>query len=167
MNLPNIDVSEINNIENAGEIHLIYQSAYRLEADLIGVDTFPPLERTSSDIASSKNEFYAAVQSTSFLGIVEIESSEYSKKSALIASLAVLPNWSRKGIGELLIQFVLEKLRAVGVTTAINNLPAIALYEKLGFVRTGVFETPEGIQMIEMDISESRLTRHPELPRNL
>ena len=150
MNLSHFAISRVNTLENSAQIYQIYQSAYRLEADLIGVETFPPLERSVSDISSCENEFYAAIQNNSYLGIVEIEPQTVTDQPAVIASLAVSPNWARQGVGKLLVSFVLAEIKTVVVTTAEKNLPAIALYEQIKFIRTRTFETREGIQMVEM-----------------
>lgn len=140
----------ISNIECAEQIYSIYQSAYRIEADLIGVKSFPPLDRTAHEIYTSKNTFYAAMQNDICLGIIEIEESLNSEEPAIIASLAVSPFYSRQGVGELLVTFILERYSPVVVATADKNLPAINLYKKLGLTRTRDFITAEGIQMVEL-----------------
>ena len=143
-------ISMISNIECADCIHSIYQSAYRIEADLIGVVTFPPLDRTAYEIRTSENIFYAAMHNDIYLGIIEIEQSLNSQEPAIIASLAVSPAYSRQGVGQLLVKFILERHSPIVVGTAGKNLPAINLNEKLGFTRTRTFFTAEGIPMVEL-----------------
>ena len=148
MQRPHTSISIANKIKSADLIHSIFQSAYRVEADLIGVQSLPPLERIVSEIRASENTFYAAMQDDTCLGIMEIEK---SKETTVIVSLAVRPFHSRQGVGRLLVQFILEQNSSVVVTTAEKNLPAINLYEKLGFTKTNEFSTSEGIRMVELD----------------
>ena len=59
-----------------------------------------------------------------------------------IANIAVLPEYQRRGIGEALLQALIRCAREAGVRDLFlevreHNAPAIALYEKYGFQRTG------------------------------
>ena len=42
----------------AVQIHRIFQRAYKIEAELVGVEEFPPLQRTIEQIVDSTNQFY-------------------------------------------------------------------------------------------------------------
>ena len=57
-------------------------------------------------------------------------------------NVAVDPDFRRRGIAEMLILELVEQLRAAGsrcltLEVRASNLPAIALYDKLGFVQIG------------------------------
>jgi ribosomal protein S18 acetylase RimI-like enzyme len=57
-----------------------------------------------------------------------------------LGGVGVVPSRRGEGIGELLSRNLLERARALGATeivleVIVENLPAISLYEKLGFVR--------------------------------
>lgn len=57
-------------------------------------------------------------------------------------NLAVSPDHRREGIGEMLVNTLVEQLRQQGshillLEVRASNEPAIALYEKLGFVQVG------------------------------
>ena len=59
-----------------------------------------------------------------------------------IMNVAVDPEYRRKGIGRELIIALVDALKAQGVTIAllevrVSNLPAITLYESLGFTKVG------------------------------
>ena len=58
-----------------------------------------------------------------------------------VMNLAVSPSYRRQGIGQALIKELVEHLRQRGIIALllevrVSNTPAIALYEKLGFIRT-------------------------------
>lgn len=60
-----------------------------------------------------------------------------------IANIAVLPAWRRKGWGEALLRYLIdyareEKLSFLTLEVRRSNLPAQALYRKLGFEVVGV-----------------------------
>ncbi|MDW8326404.1 MAG: ribosomal protein S18-alanine N-acetyltransferase [Anaerolineales bacterium] len=59
-----------------------------------------------------------------------------------INTLAVHPAWRRRGIGERLLQALLDKASVLGALSAtlevrVNNLAAQSLYRKFGFVEVG------------------------------
>lgn len=60
-----------------------------------------------------------------------------------ILNVAVHPDWRRRGVGRWIVEEVLREARRRHVTRATlevrrHNLPAIVLYERLGFERVGV-----------------------------
>jgi ribosomal-protein-alanine N-acetyltransferase len=69
-----------------------------------------------------------------------------------INNLAVHPDWRRQGVARLLLDFVLQEATEAGACEATlevrrSNLPALKLYEGLGFavegVRPGYYSHPE------------------------
>ena len=59
-----------------------------------------------------------------------------------VLNLAVLPAVRRRGLGERLLRTALQEAEKTGINRALlevrtGNAPAIALYEKCGFVRVG------------------------------
>ncbi len=126
------------------------KSAYRKEAELLGVTAFPPLERKAEDVAICGNRFIACLLDRSVCGIVELEiARDDAGPVTTIASLAVDPAHFRAGIGRALVRFVVNQCAGrIHVATGANNLPAIRLYESLGFELAGRFETPDGVAMV-------------------
>ena len=64
-------------------------------------------------------------------------------KKGHIVSLAVLEKYRRRGIGTALMRAALDGLKSYGVKEVylevrVSNIPAIKLYEKLGFVKKKV-----------------------------
>ncbi|MGE0624192.1 MAG: GNAT family N-acetyltransferase [Pseudomonadales bacterium] len=137
------------------EIDRIFKSAYRLEADLLGVDLFPPLERNIEDLAVCGNAFFGCLRNDELCGVMEIETPERGN-TRVIASLAVAPSHFRLGIGKALVQHALSSFRTpILVSTGADNEPAIRLYQALGFRFTTRFTTPDGIAMVELATGRS------------
>jgi ribosomal protein S18 acetylase RimI-like enzyme len=60
------------------------------------------------------------------------------QRAQYISLLAVHPEWRRRGIGRTLLNFAEEQARALkrqwlGLTAAVQNTPAVSLYESVGF----------------------------------
>lgn len=91
-------------------LHRLQQRAYQVEADLIGVSDFPPLQQTPAQL----------------VGALTIE-------QETITRLVVAPDYFRQGIAKHLLRHALVKHRLHFVSTAAANLPAIALYQQFGF----------------------------------
>ena len=60
-----------------------------------------------------------------------------------ITNVAVFPEYRKQGIGNLLVQNMKEQARSASVETIflevrVSNIPAISLYEKMGFEKLGI-----------------------------
>ncbi len=60
-----------------------------------------------------------------------------------ITNVMVAPEYRRQGIGELMLRELMRRGREMGIRAfclevRLGNLPAIRLYEKLGFVQEGI-----------------------------
>lgn len=141
--------SKIDQSQFGQQIYELFQAAYRSEADLIGVQSFPPLERTPRDIERCTSHFYGLLSTSELTAVIETEAELGSDKNDIL-SLAVAPSSARQGFGKKLVQYVLASSTEVIVTTALKNQPAISLYQKLGFSIAREFNTPEKIVMVEL-----------------
>ncbi|WP_299771171.1 GNAT family N-acetyltransferase [uncultured Pseudoteredinibacter sp.] len=115
-------------------IHEVFQASYKIEAELIGADNFPPLSRSVQDIAHSSSMFYGYYADGEIAGVIELAQ---LNDQLDINSLVVSPEHFRKGIAGKLIEHALTQFsydEAV-VETATANKPAIQLYQKHGFVK--------------------------------
>lgn len=133
----------------ANQIHSVFQHAYKVEADLIGVVDFPPLARTAENIKNAHTEFYGFTEETCLAAVIEIKN---DGKCLDIHSLVVAPEFFRKGIADKLIGYVLQSshyLEAI-VETAVLNKPAINLYQKHGFVEFKRFTPSHGIEKLAL-----------------
>jgi ribosomal protein S18 acetylase RimI-like enzyme len=139
------------NDEVAHQVFTIFQSSYKIEAQLIGALDFPPLFRSAKDIENSKTLFYGFSENECLAAIIEIVIED---KQIKIHSLTVDPNYFRKGIANKLIRYVLEKFdfsEAI-VETALVNIPAINLYKKHGFVEFKRWTPSHGIEKLAMSL---------------
>ncbi len=135
----------------AARIHAVQAAAYRQEADLLGVAYFPPLDRTAEDIAASTDLYFGAVVGGELLGVISLE--RRSAEEAVISSLTVEPSVQRRGLGRALVAVAASHAHydRLWVSTGAKNLPALALYRRLGFEeqrrrRVGA----EGIEVVEL-----------------
>jgi ribosomal protein S18 acetylase RimI-like enzyme len=120
--------------EMAQRVHALQIAAYRLEADLLGVKHFPPLERSVEDVQSAAEELWGAWEGEELLGVIGLE--RFNAAEILISSLTVAPGHHRRGVGRALVLSVLDARGscAVAVSTGAKNDPALQLYKQLGFI---------------------------------
>jgi ribosomal protein S18 acetylase RimI-like enzyme len=118
----------------AQQIHAIRMAAYRQEAELLGLDRFPPLERGVDDILSSEEEFVGAFEGESLAGVLSVCPDEEGR-GVSISSLVVHPTFQGRGLGRALVETVIERHGAgeITVQTAAANTPALTLYSRFGF----------------------------------
>jgi ribosomal protein S18 acetylase RimI-like enzyme len=119
----------------ARDIHTVQQAAYLVEAKLLGVKRFPPLEVTPQDIQQSDDNCQGALVNGQLVGVISYESvGEEGDRN--ITSLVVLPQWHCQGIAKTLLARILSECSdsVITVTTGVKNEPAISLYSKFGFV---------------------------------
>lgn len=128
-------------------------ASYTVEARLIGVSSFPPLQRSVEEIRSASSSFFGCIHNDVLLGVAEIEPGD--RKFFNIASLGVQPDSFRRGVGTFLLVGILDHIpsRPITVSTASANTPAISLYEKQGFRTVKNWSTPCGISMITLSHS--------------
>ena len=133
--------------ETAKRIHAVFQKAYGIEAELIGLLHFPPLDRSIENIQNSGTIFFGVPQKAQLTAVIEISRQKYQLD---IDSLVVDPNHFRQGQARLLLTHVLNNLqwKSASVETALANKPAIALYQQLGFTMTDEWHTDEGIRKV-------------------
>lgn len=144
-------ITELDNSNEtiANQIHSVFQISYRVEAELIGVQDFPPLSRSVKNIINSKTIFLGLFEHHYLAAIIEIE---IIGKHLDIHSLTVDPEFFRKGFAEKLISYSLKSfdIKSATVETAVINEPAINLYAKHGFVEVKRWTPEHGIQKLAM-----------------
>lgn len=138
----------------AKEIRAVFQASYAVEAKLLKAVDFPPLKRELSAFITSVNHFYGYQIEGKLLAVLELKQND---NAAHIQSLVVLPAYFRKGIGRELVHHVLQNHddSLCTVETGLANLPAIALYESFGFVKTREWDTDHGVRKIAFALKRS------------
>ena len=118
----------------AQQIHAIRMAAYTQEAKLLGVAHFSPLERGVDDILASTEEFIGAFENETLSGVLSMCADEEGK-GVNISSLVVHPHHQRRGLGQALVRAATDRHPTLELTvqTAAANVPALALYARLGF----------------------------------
>lgn len=92
---------------------------------------------------SGSDSFLVAIEENKIVGYV---SALVHGKDAHIASIAVLEDYRRRGIGralvsELLKSLRLRRIRTVSLEVRKSNAPAVRFYEILGFERIGLIQS--------------------------
>ncbi|WP_462154281.1 GNAT family N-acetyltransferase [Pseudoalteromonas piscicida] len=146
-------IQKLNNrdVSMAREIFNVFQRSYKVEAEFIGASYFPPLSRTIEDICGATSHFYGYFENQNLAAVIEIVIFE---KTLEIDSLTVNPSYFRKGIAGKLLHFALTEFDAakVIVETATANAPAIALYQKYGFVEYKRWLPGHGIEKVALAV---------------
>ncbi len=129
-------------------IYDVFQISYPVEAALIGVDDFPPLQRTVKDIQGSHTSFYGFWVGENLAGVVEVLQNGSITE---IWSLVVVPIFFRQGIASSLLQFAIQLFPSeIGVVeTGAANSPAIRLYRKFGFEEEKRWKMEIGIEKVK------------------
>lgn len=142
----------------AERIHVIQMAAYSQEAKLLGAISFPPLQRTIADIERSGGRFLGAYLDGTLVGVIALES-DSSSAGMDISSLVVLPAFQRRGVARALLSSVVGDFssRALTVSTALQNAPALALYAQFGFVEVG----RRLVGSEELPVAQFRRPAHP------
>ncbi len=129
----------------------LFRRSYRVEADILGLDDFPPLRRSVEDFQVCGHEFVGAFADDQLAAAVELS---WTTPSCLsLDSLVVDPDFFRRGLARSLIQEVLaaKAWEKVVVETAVGNEPAINLYSSLGFRETNRFWVTKTIEKVAFE----------------
>ncbi len=136
--------------EVAAQIHRIWRASYREEARLLEIGDFPPLRRTVEAIQQAASRFFGLSVEGTLAAVVEVDA---DSEPLDLSALVVRPDFFRRGLATGLLRQLLEEEfpgRAVSVTTGAANVPAIRLYEKLGFRIVERWDHREGIAMVTL-----------------
>ncbi|MBB6638460.1 GNAT family N-acetyltransferase [Cohnella thailandensis] len=153
MRIERLQLSDRNAAE---ELWSLQHSAYRIEAQLIGVTDLPPLHDTIDMLRGSSDVVFGARdESNELVGAVAVEEGEHENT---ISKLMVHPNAFRRGVGSRLLKHALAAYpeeKTWLLTAEIRNKPAIALYEKAGFRAIDTLKPREDITLLLMRLEES------------
>ena len=124
----------------------IQHAAYRIEADLMGFDGIPPLHESVLDLPLHDLDWTGTWDDGVLVGFI---ARRETPSECEIDRLAVHPAFHRRGHGRALVRTVLHHDR-VSVSTGTKNVPALKLYESLGFRRVGLREIAPGVTVTEL-----------------
>jgi GNAT superfamily N-acetyltransferase len=132
-----VEIKEIDLSEKAtaGEVLHLQRTSYRIEADLIGTEEIPPLKESLEQLQNCGETFIGCYMNNRLAGAVSYKMFETTID---VHRVMVHPDFFRKGIALKLITWIEQRETSsseVVVSTGAANLPAVRLYEKLGFVR--------------------------------
>jgi ribosomal protein S18 acetylase RimI-like enzyme len=133
----------------AEQIWRLQHIAYYVEASLIGMKELPPLTDTISALQNSGELFYGTIMDEEVIAALACKQDE---ETMMIRRLMVHPSYFRQGVASALLSFVESiafGVRMFTVETVTANIPAVRLYESLGYSAYSEHETPYGIQLTE------------------
>ena len=126
----------------------LQRAAYQIEAEIINYYRIPPLIESLQQLMASTENYFAFIENKKIAGVLA-----YRKRDDAIhiCKLAVHPDCFRRSIGTQLLRhlFQIGNAKKYTVSTGMDNAPAIALYKKEGFEKTGE-RLIDGVQLIIM-----------------
>lgn len=119
--------------EKGEEVLRLQKQAYKVEAAYIGTFDIPPLKETLNELLNSGEKFIGYFVEDTVAGVL---SYKFKKGVIDIHRVMVHPSFFRRGIARSLIKHVENKMDSaefVIVSTGAKNLPAVKMYQRLGF----------------------------------
>ena len=148
----------------AQQIHAVWAQAYAQEARLLGLPDFPPLQRTVAELQADGDAYLgvrvsgtlssamSSAMTSPLLGALAF-GPDPEGGQLLVSVLVVAPAAQRQGVAQALLKHLLGLAGPwpVAVATAQANLPALRLYESLGFVayRRGIVG-PDALAIVKL-----------------
>ena len=128
----------------ANAIHQLSLNAYRVEADFLGVDLFPPLNEKIASILNSHSQFYGCYMDSLLAGVMELEGDVEKSVNRLVVD----PLFFRRGIATRLLDAGKAMGKTLRVSTAKANTPAVRLYQQSGFRLIDTFLIDDAIHIV-------------------
>lgn len=115
------------------------EPVHRLEADLFTVDPWS-IEQFWSELAQQSRAYAVAVDGERIIGYA---GAFLLAPDSDVQTIAVSPRDQGRGVGAILLTWLIEQAVAQGCRQMLlevrsDNVPAIAMYERFGFVRISV-----------------------------
>jgi SAM-dependent methyltransferase/GNAT superfamily N-acetyltransferase len=137
----------------AREVLALQRAAYRVEADLTGVEGIPPLHESLEELVAAPLQ-WIGIRDDGRLSAALAMTGE--ARSCDIDRLVVDPAWHRQGLGRRLISSVLHH-EVVTVSTLERNVPGVELYRSLGFDVSGRREVGPGAWTVQFEYRHAHL----------
>ncbi|MFB7781992.1 GNAT family N-acetyltransferase [Streptomyces vinaceus] len=142
----------------AASVHAVGRRAYAVEADLIGFSEIPTLRETLQELRAQPLRWAGALTDDGQLAAFVAWQQPASDDDVDVHRVCVDPPWFREGLASKLFAHLLTAWTPsadVLVSTGADNLPAVALYERLGFSRVGTSHPAPGLRMAEFRLKRS------------
>ncbi len=142
---------DLKNSNIAGMVLEIQQVSYNIEARMINFYDIPPLNDSIDSLQSCDELFYGFYSEDRLAGIISFKQTDTLID---IYRLAIHPDYFRRGIADSLVDFVLNistRTKKVLVSTGMENIPAVSLYLKKGFLRVRDIEIADGIYITKFE----------------
>jgi ribosomal protein S18 acetylase RimI-like enzyme len=134
----------------AVQIAELQRAAYAVEARLIGFDGIPPLHETVADVIALDLTMLALIDHGQPLAILGYRR---TGPNVEIDRLAVHQDHFRRGLARRLIGALHTReanASRFAVSTGRDNLPAVRLYEAMGYQSVDEVELPEGVAIVRL-----------------
>jgi ribosomal protein S18 acetylase RimI-like enzyme len=139
---------DLDNPDTLEELIALQRASYRVEAELLGVDTLPALTESAEQLRAAGEIFLGAFDGRRLIGAV---SWRRERDLLDIHRLVVHPDAFRRGVASLLLD-ALEESQAGAkrtiVATGAANEPARRLYERRGFQLYAERMAPGGVPIV-------------------
>lgn len=137
--------------DEAEKMQAVFYASYSIEAELLGVANFPPLDRSVANFIKSKTAFYGYYYEGELAAVIELD---IMVASVDICSLVVSPMYFRKGIAKKLLTFTQSTFPKLDLTveTGVRNEPAIQLYQNFGFIEQERWMISIGIEKVKFEL---------------
>lgn len=133
----------------------LQRAAYAREAALIGDDRIPPLHEALEDLVRAPLGWIGAFAGDQLVGALAYQDeADHLDVDRLVVDTRV----HRRGVGSALVSEALRRAgpRSAVVSTGRDNHPARALYERLGFFKTGEEEALPGLWVVRYEHDADR-----------
>lgn len=130
----------------AARVVEIQRAAYEVEAELIGFNEIPQLHESIGDVRATDLQWIGSWEEGQLAGILAWSRVD---DRCDIDRLAVHPNLARRGHGRELVSSF-DRRESITVSTGTLNLPAMRLYESLGFTQLREREISPGVKVTDL-----------------
>lgn len=152
-----IKILNIADEKTAAQVLEVQTPAYQVEANIIGYQEIPPLADTIQSLQNCEEVFYGYF--APFL--VGVVSYQIEHQMLDIHRVVVHPHFFRRGIGKAMVQFILDnykdKVDGFIVRTGKKNIPALKLYQQLGFREIEQVTITEQLELVVLTVLSKEL----------
>jgi len=142
---------DVRDPRQAADVLACQRAGYAVEAELLGFDGIPPLRETLDELMHCGERFLGSYDEEGLAGVVSWE--KLADATVDICRLVVAPRAFRRGHATALLDALdqAEPGARLTVSTGTANAPALALYQRRGFVPVGIREVAAGVTVTVLE----------------